>query len=107
MIFGIFSLMGCDKDFELKQGVYTTDDQTATITLYGDNLSKLDIIYVDSLCTGSYSINSNKLFLNLDENYALIFQVRNNQLIFEGTNEDGKLLKEGPVKVGTVFEEKL
>ncbi len=104
MIFGIFSLMGCDKEFELKQGIYTTDDKIATITLYGDNLFKFDIIYVDCLYTGNYSIKSNKLILNLDEKYEFIFEVGDNQIVFKGTNDDGNFLEEGPIKVGTVFK---
>ena len=45
--------MGCKKETKiLKQGIYTTDDNEATITLYDDNLFKFDIIYVDCLYTG-------------------------------------------------------
>ncbi len=105
MILGIFSLMGCNKETKiLKQGIYQTDDNEATITLYDDSLFKFDIIYVDCLYTGNYSVKKNKLILNLEENYELIFEVGDNQIVFEGAKENGEVSERRPIKVGKVFK---
>ena len=85
----------------LRQGFYTTDDNFASIRLYGDNLFSFRIIYISYLPTGSYSIENGKLILSYTDKSELLFEIGDDQLVFIGANTEGA--EEGPLEAGTIF----
>jgi hypothetical protein len=86
----------------LRQGFYITDDNSATIRLYGDNMFSFKIIYISYLSTGSYSIENEKLIFNYTDKSELLFEIGDDQLVFIGANTEG--VEEGPLEVGTIFK---
>lgn len=89
---------------ELKQGFYSTDDKVHSIRLYGENQFSLHITYISLLTTGTYKIECGRLILEYVENNELVFEIRNDELVFIGANKNDILTEEGLVNTGTIFK---
>ena len=79
MSLGLFA--GCG-NVELKQGVYATEDGSASVTLHGDNEFFFVRDRFSSYCpTGKYSIKKGKLILHVTDDEEYIFDIKDGQLV--------------------------
>ncbi len=78
-----FFITSCNNENapKLEYGNYITSDKIAEIELYSNYEYSINIIYIDRIIVGSYTVEKNKLLL-YDNRYELVFLVEEDKIIF-------------------------